>query len=114
MADDSAWSPAVTRRSEPSWPTVIATTVRLWVDRHPVSRLKVTGWRLLALLRCGVLGGAGAVTGGGFAAAPPAPPPRGRRAARAAPPPPPPISGSLQAATAARTTAARWIAGQVS
>src|SRR5260370_26404233 len=24
------------RRPEPSWPTVIATTVRLWVERHPV------------------------------------------------------------------------------
>src|SRR5258708_416101 len=24
------------RRPEPSWPTVIATTMRLWVERHPV------------------------------------------------------------------------------
>jgi len=24
------------RRSEPSWPSVIATTLRLWLERHPV------------------------------------------------------------------------------
>jgi hypothetical protein len=109
MADDSAWSHAVTRRSEPSWPTVIATTVRLWVDRHPVSRLKVTGWRLLALLGCAVLGVAAAVTVVAFATASHAPAAPGRASSAS-----PPISGSLQAATAARTTAARWIAGQVS
>src|SRR5579872_4453449 len=26
------------RRSEPSWPSVIATTLRLWFERHPVFR----------------------------------------------------------------------------
>src|SRR6202453_1180034 len=109
MADDSAWSHAVTRRSEPSWPTVIATTVRLWVDRHPVSRLKVTGWRLLALLGCAVLGVAAAVTVVAFATASHAPAAPGRASSAS-----PPISGSLQAATAARTSAARWIAAQVS
>src|SRR6202453_4667912 len=109
MADDSAWSHAVTRRSEPSWPTVIATTVRLWVDRHPVSRLKVTGWRLLALLGCAVLGVAAAVTVVAFATASHAPAAPGRASSAGSQ-----ISVSLQAATAARTTAARWIAGQVS
>ncbi len=30
--------PGRTPRPEPSWPTVIATTVRLWLERHPVKR----------------------------------------------------------------------------
>jgi len=55
MADNSAWPHGGARRSEPSWPTVIATTIRLWVDRHPVAGLKITGWRLLALVACAVL-----------------------------------------------------------
>jgi LPXTG-site transpeptidase (sortase) family protein len=29
-------APGRERRTEPSWPTVIATTVRLWLERHPV------------------------------------------------------------------------------
>ena len=55
MADHGAWPRAGARRPEPSWPTVIATTVRLWVGRHPVAGLKITGWRLLALVACAVL-----------------------------------------------------------
>ena len=47
--------PAQARRPEPSWPKVIATTVRLWVQRHPVAALKVTGWRLLTLVAGAVL-----------------------------------------------------------
>jgi hypothetical protein len=110
MADNSAWSHAGARRSEPSWPTVIATTIRLWVGRHPVAGLKITGWRLLALVACAVLAVSAAVAAVvvGTTAASPAPPPA--RAASAGSQ----ISVSLQAATAARTTAARWIAGQVS
>ena len=61
MADNGAWSHAGARRPEPSWPTVIATTVRLWVGRHPVAGLKVTGWRLLALVGCAVLAVSAAV-----------------------------------------------------
>jgi hypothetical protein len=112
MADNSAWSHAGGRRSEPSWPTVIATTVRLWVGRHPVAGLKVTGWRLLALVGCAVLAVSAAVAavvvGTTTTAASPA------RPTAAASPAGGQISGSLQAATAARSTAARWIAGQVS
>ena len=114
MADNGAWSRPGARRSEPSWPTVIATTIRLWVSRHPVAGLKITGWRLLALVACAVLAVSAAVAAvvvGTTAASPARPPAR------------PPIrassagsqtSVSLQAVAAARSSAARWIAGQVS
>jgi hypothetical protein len=110
MADNSAWPHAGARRSEPSWPTVIATTVRLWVGRHPVAGLKVTGWRLLALVGCAVLAVSAAVAAvvvGTTATTPARPPSRATSAGSQ-------ISLSLQAATASRATAARWIAGQVS
>ncbi|HEY5395727.1 MAG TPA: hypothetical protein VIL16_10055 [Trebonia sp.] len=110
MADNSAWPHAGARRSEPSWPTVIATTVRLWVGRHPVAGLKVTGWRLLALVGCAVLAVSAAVAAvvvGTTATSPARPPSRATSAGSQ-------ISLSLQAATASRATAARWIAGQVS
>jgi hypothetical protein len=112
MADNGAWSHAGARRPEPSWPTVIATTIRLWVGRHPVAGLKITGWRLLALVACAVLAVSAAVVavvvGTTSTAASPARPPIQARSAGS------PISVSLQAATAARASAARWIAGQVS
>jgi hypothetical protein len=109
MADDSAWSHAGARRPEPSWPTVIATTVRLWVGRHPVAGLRVSGWRLLALVGCAVLAVSAAVAAVvvGTTASPAAAPARASSASA-------PISVSLQAATAARSSAAQWIAGQVS
>ena len=112
MADNSAWPHGGARRSEPSWPTVIATTIRLWVDRHPVAGLKITGWRLLALVACAVLAISAAVaavvvgTTAGTTAGSPARPQAASGGSQ--------ISVSLQAATAARTTAAGWIAGQVS
>src|SRR3984957_8889272 len=109
MADNSAWSHTGAPRPEPSWPTVIATTIRLWVGRHPVAALKVTGWRLLALVGCAVLAVSAAVTAVvvGTTASPAAPPARVSSGSG-------PISVSLEAATAARASAARWIAGQVS
>jgi hypothetical protein len=110
MADNSAWSRAQARRGEPSWPTVIATTVRLWVGRHPVAGLKITGWRLLALVGCVVLAVSAAVAAVvvGTTATSPARPPIQASSAGSQ------VSVSLQAAAAARTSAARWIAGQVS
>jgi hypothetical protein len=112
MADNSAWPHGGARRSEPSWPTVIATTIRLWVGRHPVAGLKITGWRLLALVACAVLAVSAAVAVAavmvGTTTASPARPHAQAASAGSQ------ISVSLQAATAARTTAARWIAGQVS
>jgi hypothetical protein len=110
MTDNGgAWSQTGARRSEPSWPTVIATTIRLWVGRHPVAGLKITGWRLLALVGCALLAVSAAVAAVvvGTTAASQAPPARATSAGS-------PISVSLQAATAARSTAAQWIAGQVS
>jgi hypothetical protein len=110
MADNSAWPRGGARRSEPSWPTVIATTIRLWVERHPVAGLKITGWRLLVLVACAVLAVSAAVAAVvvGTTGASPARPQTQAASAGAQ------ISVSLQAATAARTTAAGWIAGQVS
>jgi hypothetical protein len=75
-----------------------------------VAGLKITGWRLLALVACAVLAVSAAVAAVivGTTATPAARPQA--RASSAGPQ----ISVSLQAATATRTTAARWIAGQVS
>ncbi len=48
MDDHSSWSSASARRPVPSWPTVIATTVRLWFERRLGRRprpIKPGGWR---------------------------------------------------------------------
>jgi hypothetical protein len=42
MGDRSTRAPARTKRPEPSWPTVIATTIRLWLERHPIVIGKTT------------------------------------------------------------------------
>jgi hypothetical protein len=114
MADNGAWwSPVEAGRSEPSWPTVIATTVRLWASRHPIARWKMTGWRLLALVGCAVLAVSAAiaalVVGTSTTTASPA-----RSAIQTSAAATAPIPVSLQAAAATRTSAAQWIAGQVS
>ena len=110
MADNGAWSHAGERRSEPSWPTVIATTIRLWVGRHPVAGLKITGWRLLALVGCAVLAVSAAVAAvvvGTTAASPASPPSRATSAGS-------PDFSLAAGGDGGRATAARWIAGQVS
>jgi Sortase domain len=45
--------PRRTPRPEPSWPTVIATTLRLWLERHPVviGRTTIPLWPPAALAR---------------------------------------------------------------
>src|SRR5689334_5340288 len=44
-------SPARGRRVDPSWPKVLATTVRLWFDRHKVPRMRpVSGRRRLVVI----------------------------------------------------------------
>jgi hypothetical protein len=110
MADNGTWPHAGVQRPEPSWPKVIATTVRLWASRHPVARWKITGWRLLALVACAVLAVSAAVAAVvvGTTASSSSRPSSQPSSAGAQ------ISGSLQAATAARASAAGWIAGQVS
>jgi hypothetical protein len=99
------------QRPEPSWPQVIATTVRLWIDRHPVAGIKMTGWRLLALVAGAVIvisaGVTGIVIGGQAAPAAQATlhdqaTSSGSRSA-----------ASLEAATATRASAARWVSAQV-
>jgi hypothetical protein len=117
MADNGTWPRAGTPRSEPSWPKVIATTVRLWLSRHPVARWKITGWRLLALVACAVFAVSAAVAAVvvvvGTTASSSRPSSQSGLASSASSAGAQ-ISGSLQAATAARASAAGWIAGQVS
>ena len=89
------------QRPEPSWPTVIATTARLWLERHRgVGRRSVLPAALIALLGIGV-----ACAFIGYAVTSSARPAAAR-------------SGSvpvvaLQAAATTREQAAQWIAGQV-
>jgi len=62
--------PGRTHRPEPSWPTVIATTLRLWLERHPIviGRVTIRLWPLpkrkilatVALAAGLILAGAGA------------------------------------------------------
>ena len=58
--------PTRARRPEPSWPVVIATTLRLWLERHPVFGGRGTRRRravvALAAVALVVLGGLGALT----------------------------------------------------
>src|ERR1700722_10613169 len=59
--------PARARRPEPSWPVVIATTLRLWLERHPVIGRRGSRRRhaavALAAVALVVLGAAGAIIG---------------------------------------------------
>jgi hypothetical protein len=112
MADNGTWPHAGVQRPEPSWPKVIATTVRLWASRHPVARWKITGWRLLALVACAVLAVSAALAAVVVGTTASSSRPSSQRSSASSADSQ--ISGSLQAATATRTTAARWIDGQVS
>jgi hypothetical protein len=109
-------------RPEPSWPTVIATTVRLWAERHPVMGTRTPrgrrGMLMLALVIALGTGIAGVFVG--RAVTSPAAGPRTAAAARPASPaaalgpsatavP----SGALGASVATRGQAATWIARQV-
>ena len=48
MEHRSMGPPGRTHRPEPSWPTVIATTLRLWLERHPIviGRMTIRLWPL--------------------------------------------------------------------
>jgi hypothetical protein len=103
--------PARARRPEPSWPAVIATTLRLWLERHPVVGRKGSRRRqvavALAAVALVVLGAAAAIIGHAATSSPSAP-----SASRDT------GSGSLSAAAlgasaATRGAAATWIAGQL-
>ena len=104
---------------EPSWPVVIATTLRLWVQRHPVIGTRAPRGRRAAVLLAAaavILAGAGvvgAVLGGGGTSAPAA---RSGATQPAAAPPPAsaaPGAAALGTSAATRSATARWIAAQV-
>jgi hypothetical protein len=88
------------RRSEPSWPSVIATTLRLWLERHPVfggkrprRRRVAVALALVAVVAVGA-GVTGVIIG---------------RSARSSPVP----AAAAGVSATARGEAASWIAGQV-
>ena len=93
------------RQSEPSWPAVASTTVRLWLERHhryPVGRRRRLVFVLSALVAMAL--GAGVTLA--FTQ-------RGPEAAVSQPGNHVPGAGALQAAAANRHQAAVWIAQQV-
>jgi len=103
--------PADAQRAEPSWPTVIATTIRLWGERHPVFGRKAGRRRrvTLALVAVAVVavgaGVIGAVLGQSTTSSPASqsqgsPPSQGSAAA-------------LGASATVRNETAGWITAQV-
>ena len=100
----------VARRTEPSWPTVIATTVRLWLERHPV-RMPARGLLVLAgVLAVAVAAGAAGAFIGGGATSPGA---LSRQANPASPAANSINAAPIRTATAVRDQAAVWVARQV-
>ena len=108
--------PTRARRPEPSWPTVIATTLRLWLERHPVVGKKAPRRRRLAV----ALAVAGAVVlGAAVAAATVGHTATGRAATSSRYDSPPTAqagsasTGVLGTSAATRGEAATWIAQQL-
>lgn len=98
--------PTRARRPEPSWPTVIATTLRLWFKRHPILGRKGTlGHRVVIAAAVGVValgaGVAGAVVGHVTTSAPVDSPPSAGS------------TGALGTSATTREEAANWIAAQI-
>jgi len=95
--------------SPPAWGKVLLTTVQLWAQRRLHLRWPAQArWRLLTLLVvAALLFGAGAIS----IALTSSPAPAGHTRASAGGGPTP---AAIRAAAAARTAAARWIAGQAS
>jgi hypothetical protein len=102
------------QRTEPSWPKVIATTVRLWVERHPVfgrqaaRRRRVTA-ALAAVAVVALAAGVAGVVLGHATTSPRAAPPHAAAPAGGQPGQDPAALG----AAATRDEAARWITAQV-
>jgi hypothetical protein len=103
--DDHGTRPGRPRAPEPSWPTVIATTVRLWAERHDAARRRLLLARRLLVLAV-VVAAAVAITATVTHRAPAA----GSRRQAAADPT---AAAALLAAAATRDQAAAWIASQV-
>jgi hypothetical protein len=107
------------RRQEPSWPTVIATTLRLWLERHDAARRRMI--RAGQLIAVAALVAAAVVTTDVVVHRGPATAPRRAAAAdpsahpapAAAPAAAPAPAAALLAAAATRDQAAAWIASQV-
>jgi hypothetical protein len=93
------------QRPEPSWPTVIATTVRLWLERHDAARRRlVLARRLLAVAAIVAV----AVVATDLVIHRASAPASQRQEAAD-----PAVAASLLAAAEIRSQAAAWIAGQV-
>jgi hypothetical protein len=107
------------RRSEPSWPTVIATTLRLWLERHPVViggkaihvRPRVLTIALVVSLAAAV---AGILVGlGTIALTKPAAITTAEQASSSSTSGGSSVAAALGASVATRNETARWIAAQV-
>jgi hypothetical protein len=111
----SGWSQRKSRselRSEPSWPTVIANTVRLWFQRHPLPGGKPLRSRrrvLVAVLVIAVVAGVVGVFIGRSATSSSA----ANTSVSQGTSPGSPSSGALGSAIDARDQAAQWIVAQV-
>jgi len=102
--------PARRPAGEPSWGTVLATTLRMWLGR----RLSKTRWRVLAaLLLAALVFGAGAITAALLKSTPAAGSSGTGREGRTAASVPASGGSALASVTAARTQAASWVAQQV-
>ena len=104
-------------RSEPSWPTVIGTTVRLWLERHPLVGRKA-GRRgvLVAAVVVLAVGAAGVLIASATSSPSTAPASTSTSALRGTSPDSTTAgagAGALGAATATRAQAAKWVAQQV-
>jgi hypothetical protein len=105
-------------RPEPSWPTVIATTIRLWLERHPVPGRGLTWGRLgvlvivLVSVVTGVVVGRAVLSSSARSTAAPRETTAGTGPS-AAGPSEAGRSGALGASIATRDQAAKWIAQQV-
>jgi hypothetical protein len=113
--------PARAARPEPSWPAVIATTLRLWLERHPLlGKRDAHRKRAVALAAAGAVALGAGVAGVVIGHATTSPrvalassPASSAATARAAQPDQAVAGAALGASAAIRGEAARWIAGQV-
>jgi hypothetical protein len=102
------------KRPEPSWATVLATTIRLWWQRRVRARVASPRWRLAAVIVVvAVLAVAGVITvaltrGTGHGAGSASPSAGGSASGGPAVSP-----AEARAAAAARTAAAAWVAQQI-